>query len=252
MTTKNLLLSIAGLALGFAAGFLIANRITTSQQAAPAAEARAADGDAGPLDPSQSQGSLPPGHPDIGSLNSDGSPAGPEGAAASSADAQSAMEAADAKPQDFESQMKAAAVFYRLAAYEKAALYLERAIKLRPKDADALLEMGNTKYDAGDFKSAADYYGRSLAVRPDDADVRTDLGNTYFRRDPPDYRRAAEEYRRALQTDPRHQNALKNLASAALNLKDKAAAREAVEKLAEVNPNHPELASLRGALEALP
>ncbi|MCA1631133.1 MAG: tetratricopeptide repeat protein [Acidobacteria bacterium] len=120
------------------------------------------------------------------------------------------------------------------------------------QDADALLEMGNVKYDSGDFTAAADFYTRSLAANPSNADARTDLGNTFFQRNPPDYRRAIEEYRRALEIDPRHELTLQNLASAALNLKDKATARDAVDKLAAINPNNSMLAALRSSLDSLP
>jgi tetratricopeptide (TPR) repeat protein len=252
MTTKNLLYCLGGLLLGFAVGFFIANRLNT---AAPASAAAANAGqtssitvkDAPPLDPSQQAGQLPPGHPDIGQA-AGGANAGARDAAAGD-DAQSAAKAADAKPDDFTLQLAAARAFYQAKALDKSALYFERALKLKPKDADALAEAGNAKYDAGDFAGAADYYSRSLAVRPD-ADVQTDLGNTYFQRTPPDFRRAVEEYRKALALDPRHEKALQNTASAALNLRDKATARDAIERLAAVNPDNETLPSLRASLDA--
>ena len=254
MTTKNLLFCLGGLVLGFAVGFFLANQMHLAAPVASTSDQASSAGvrPAPPLDPSQDTGSLPPGHPDIGGTASDGSPASAEGVAATDSAAQAAMEAADRKPSDFALQMTAAATFYRLKAYDKASLYLERALKLKPADADALLEMGNVKYDAGDFAAAADFYSRSLAARPGNADVRTDLGNTYFQRTPPDYRRAIEVYRQALKIDARHEKALQNLASAALNLRDKATARETIDTLAQVNPNNPMLESLRSSLDSLP
>lgn len=258
MTSKNLLYCLAGLALGFAVGFFISNQLSAAPLAAasgpasPSQTSTVGVKQAPPLDPTQEAGSLPPGHPDINSVASDGSPASPEGVAATDSGAQLAMEAADRKPGDFALQATAAATFYRLKAYDKASLYFERALKLKPKDTDALLGMGNAKYDAGDFPAAADFYTRALAVLPANADVRTDLGNTYFQREPPDYRRAIEEYRRALAVDPRHEKALQNLASAALNLRDKATARDAIDKLAGVSPDNPTLGSLRASLDSLP
>ncbi|MDT7541766.1 MAG: hypothetical protein QOE33_1670 [Acidobacteriota bacterium] len=257
MTTKNLLYCLGGLLLGFAVGFFIANRLNV---AAPAASvASSADQassisvkDAPPLDPAQDTSQLPPGHPDINQTASDGTPASPDGVAASSAEAQAAMEAADRKPEDFTLQLAAARTFYRLKSLDKSTLYFERALKLRPSDADALVEAGNVKYDGGNFSAAADYYSRSLAVRSGNADVQTDLGNTYFQRNPPDYRRAIEEYRKALATDPRHEKALQNMASAALNLRDKTTAREAIDKLAAIDPDNEMLASLRASLDNLP
>lgn len=261
MSSRNLLFCLAGLVLGFAVGFALANQIVpaggraaveTNAPAESQPAAAAAPGTAGPIDPSQAGGALPPGHPDISNVASDGSPADPNGAAATNVDAQRAMEAADAKAGDFKLQLAAAETFYRLRAYDKAALYLDRAIKLRPRDAAALALAGHAKYDAGDFASAASFYERALAVEPNNADVRADLGNTYSKRQPPDLRRAVEEYRKAVRVNPRHEIALQNMASVAVQLGDKAAAREAVEQLASANPANPTLAALRSAAEALP
>ena len=261
MSSRNLLFCLAGLALGFSVGFLLANRIVpaggraTVEANAPADSqpaTAAAPGTAGPIDAAQTGGPLPPGHPNINSLASDGSPADPNGVAATNADAQKAMEAADAKTGDFKLQLDAAETFYRLKAYDKAALYLDRATKLKPRDAGALALAGHAKYDAGDYSAAASFYERALAVEPNDADVRADLGNTYTQRQPPDLRRAVEEYRKAIKINPRHEIALQNMASVAAQLGDKAAAREAVEQLAAANPSNPTLAALRSAVEAIP
>jgi tetratricopeptide (TPR) repeat protein len=253
--SKNILLCVIGLALGFGVGFFLANKVTGSLPAAPAAAAnapRAAPDSAPPLDPNQAGAPLPPGHPDINSTTAGGTDANPNGVAATNAEAQSAMEAADRKPKDFDLQMNAATVFYKLKAYDKAALYLGRAVELKPKDTDALVALGNTKYDAGDFLAAATFYERALAVQPQNPDVQTDLGNTYFQRQPPDYRRAIEEYRKTVKIDPRHEKAWQNIAAAAMQLGDKATAREAVQQLASVNPANPTLAALRTRVEEMP
>lgn len=255
--SKNILLCVIGLALGFGGGFFLANKVTGSLPAAPASTAatnapRAAPDSAPPLDPNQAGAPLPPGHPDINSTTAGGGDANPNGVAATNAEAQAAMEAADRKPKDFDLQMNAATVFYKLKAYDKAALYLGRAVELKPKDADALVALGNTKYDAGDFLAAATFYERALAVQPQNPDVQTDLGNTYFQRQPPDYRRAIEEYRKTVKIDPRHEKAWQNIAAAAMQLGDKATAREAVQQLASVNPANPTLAALRTRVEEMP
>jgi tetratricopeptide (TPR) repeat protein len=253
--SKNILLCVIGLTLGFTAGFFLANKVTgsmpTSGAASSASVPRAASDSAPPLDPAQAGAPLPPGHPDINSAAANEN-ANPNGVAATNAEAQAAMEAADRKPKDFDLQMSAATTFYKLKAYDKAALYLQRAVELKPKDPDALAALGNTKYDMGDFTSAASFYERALAVQPQNADVQTDLGNTYFQRQPPDFRRAIEEYRKTLKIDPRHEKALQNIAAAALRLGDKAAASEAIDQLAAANPNNQYLEGLRSSVAALP
>jgi tetratricopeptide (TPR) repeat protein len=252
--SKNILLCILGLTLGFGGGFFLANKITGDIPTAPAIAANAsreATGSVPPLDPTQAGAPLPPGHPDINSAAAAAN-SNPNGVAATNADAQAAMEAADSKPKDFDLQMNAATIFYKLKAFDKAALYLQRAVDLKPRDADALSAMGNTKYDAGDFVAAASFYERVLAVQPQNADVQTDLGNTYFQRQPPDFRRAIEEYRKTLKIDPRHEKALQNIAAAALRMGDKVVAQEAVQQLAAINPANPLLEGLRSNVAALP
>lgn len=256
--TKNILLTVVGAVLGFMLGFLVANSFSkaltppgsvadTVSRAMPAAP---------PLDPAQTSGKLPPNHPNISgdaaagdAATANGATAGVSNIAANSAQAQSAMDQADRQPRSFDAQMGAAAVFYQAGAFDKAALYLNRALTINPNNADALTAMGDTKYDAGDYGSAASFYERSLAQRPSDVDVRTDLGNSYFQRTPPDFDRAIVEYRKALQLDPKHEKTLQNLAAAALRKGDKQTARDAVEKLAGVNPSNQFATRMRAALE---
>jgi tetratricopeptide (TPR) repeat protein len=236
--TKNILYSILGVILGFLIGFTIANFSGRPRMGATAVNPSAARA----VDPAQSGGQLPPGHPNL----NDGGGAG--SAAASSAQAQAAMDAADRNPRDFTAQITAAATFYQLEAFDKAELYLNRALALKPDDPDALTGMGHTKYDTGDYVGAATYYEKILAQRPADADVRADLGSTYSKRTPPDYDRAIAEYRKALEIEPTHEQALVRLADAAIHKGDKTAAREAIDKLATVNPSSPALSSLRSNL----
>ncbi|HEY0100831.1 MAG TPA: tetratricopeptide repeat protein [Pyrinomonadaceae bacterium] len=251
---KNILLCVVGLVLGFGVGFVIANKLTGGAipAAAPASAPRAASDSAPPLNPDQAGAPLPPGHPDVNSAAAAAGNSNPNGVAATNAEAQAAMEAADRKPQDFDLQMNAATTFYKLKAFDKATLYLERAIKLNPKDTDALIAMGNTKYDAGDFIAAASFYERALAVEPQNTDAQTDLGNTYFQRQPPDFKRAIEEYRKTVKINPRHEKAWQNIAAAALQMGDKSTAREAIEQLSSVNPANQYLERLRANLESTP
>ncbi|MGH9943426.1 MAG: tetratricopeptide repeat protein [Pyrinomonadaceae bacterium] len=246
--SKNILYCVVGLTLGFFVGFLLANNISFEQRAASAPSGVPASQNAAapPLDPTTTTGELPPGHPAVEGGGANGS------AAASSAQAQAAMEAADRTPKNFDLQMNAAAVFYQLNDFSKAALYLQRALEIKPKDVDALTAMGNTKYDTGDFTGAATYYERALAIDPKNGDVQTDLGNTYFRRTPPDFKRAIAEYRKTISFNPTHEKALQNMAAAALQLGDKATAKEALDKLAAVNANNEFLPTMRTEVEKLP
>jgi tetratricopeptide (TPR) repeat protein len=242
--SKNLLLCALGIALGFIVGFLITNAITKPVAQVAQARPAAGGGDAPPLGPDQAGGELPPGHPTVPG----GGPAGT--AASTSAEAQGAMDKADRAPADFKAQLEAARVFYGLHDYDKAALYADRALKLKGSDYDALVVMGNARYDAQDFASAQTFYERALAVKSDSPDVRTDLGNTFFNRG--DYERAVTEYRKSVQLDPAHVNSWRNIAAASLQKGDKATAAEAVEQLSRIAPQSPETEAFRRKLAELP
>ena len=243
--SKNVLYCALGIVVGFFVGFFVVNSIT--KPGAQVAAARASSGGtAGPLRPEQMNGQLPPGHPEVGGAGDD-----PKGSPAStSASAQAAMDKADRAPRDFNAQVEAGRVFYDQQDFDKAALYLGRALAIKGNDFDTLALAGDVKYDAGDFAAAATFYERALAVKPDSPDVRTDLGNTYFNRK--DYDRAISEYRKSIAIDPNHLNSWKNIAAAALQKGDKAAATDAVSKLTALDPQSPETEAYRRQLAEMP
>ncbi|HEX3558142.1 MAG TPA: tetratricopeptide repeat protein [Pyrinomonadaceae bacterium] len=244
--SKNILFCALGIILGFFLGFFIINAIT--RPGAQVSAARASTGGvAVPLKPEQMNGQLPPGHPDIAGAAGD-APAST--AASTSAEAQAAMDKADRGPKDFDAQAQAGRVFYGLQDYDKAALYLSRALAIKGNDFDTLALLGDVKYDAQDFASAATLYERALAIKPGSPDVRTDLGNTYFNRK--DYDRAIAEYRKSIAIDPNHLNSWKNIAAAALQKGDRATATEAVSKLSQLDPQSPETQAYRQKLAEMP
>jgi tetratricopeptide (TPR) repeat protein len=242
---KNILLAAGGLVLGFFVGFLITNSLTNPGLAGASVQASSPGGPR-PLGPDQSEGELPPGHPDIGGAGAEAGNAGGSSAAATSASAQAAMEKADRDARDFTAQAEAAQIFYNARDYQKAVLYAGRALQLKPRDLDMLVLAGNAAYDDGRFEEAAKFYERALAVNPNSPDVRTDFGNTFFNRK--DFPRAIAEYRKSVAIDPAHLNSWRNIAAAALQSGDKATAAEAVEKLSALDPNNPQLGAFRQKL----
>jgi len=255
---KNILLAAAGLVLGFIVGFLITNSLT--KPGLNVASAPAAPGGPRPLGPGQTEGELPPGHPDVGGGGEAGTTGGATGgasggttggtsAAASSAAAQAAMDKADRDAKDFGAQAEAAQVFYNARDYQKAVLYAGRALQLKPRDFDTLVLAGNASYDDGRFDEAAKFYERALAVNANSPDVRTDFGNTFFNRK--DFPRAIAEYRKSVALDPAHLNSWRNIAAAALQSGDKAAAAEAIEKLSALDPNNPQIVAFRQKLSEM-
>ncbi len=241
---RSALFCLGGIIFGCLAGFFIANNsapVTANAPARPAATN--AEGPAGPLSPEQLSGELPPNHPPP---DTKPGPNDVSDGAATSPKIQEAMNQADTKPKDFEAQLKAAVAFYQNNGLAKAEVYLQRALALKPNDPDALTGLANTKYDQGDYASAQAAYDKVLAQRKD-PDIYTDLGNTFFKRN--DYERAIAAYRQALALDPKHEKAWQNIAAAAAQKGDKATIREAIDKLAALNPNNPALPSLRESLK---
>lgn len=241
--SRNLIFCIIGIALGFMIGFFFANAgwgvRPPTENVRRAGASGGASRQAPPLNPQQQQsGALPPDHPGLGGSG-----------VASSAQLQAAMDAADRNPRDYDAQMTAAANFYQMRDFNKAIVYLDRALAVRPNDKDALTGMGQTKYQTGDYAGAATYFEKILAQNPDDADTRASLGDAYFQRKPPEYDRAISEYRKALDVDPRHEHALAALADTLIRTGDKATARELVDKLAAANPSHGALPTLRSMLK---
>jgi tetratricopeptide (TPR) repeat protein len=245
--SKNVLICAAGILLGFVLGFFITNAVTTPgarSSSASSPPASDADAQAGPLRPEQMSGDLPQGHPPV-----EGDAGGGGSAASTSSEAQTAMDKADRAPKDFQSQLDAAQVFYRLHDLDKATLYGDRALAIKSNDFDALTLLGNAKYDARDYASAAGFYERALAARPDSPDVRTDLGNTYFNRE--DYDRAVAEYRKSIAVDPNHFNSWKNIAAAAVRKRDKAMLSEAIEHLSQIAPQAEDTEAYRQQLASM-
>ncbi len=243
---KNFIFCTLGIVAGFFIGFLVANTMSQPSLTTQGGKASAGRPAQTASEPATMGGELPPDHPDISALQGNDSPA------ANSGEAQSAMEAADRNPRDFDAQLKAAEIFYAQGDLQKAELYAGRATDIRPEEAKALVLLGNAKYDRRDFVGAAAFYERALEKIPNDPNVRTDFGNTFFLREPPDLDRAVSEYRKSLQSNPRHEQSWLNLASASIQKKDKQTALGALKQLEAINPQSPSLSTLRQNAEALP
>ena len=132
---------------------------------------------------------------------------------------------------------------------------LKRAHEANPDDYPINVLAGNAHFlvargggDAGALREARKFYERALAAKPDDIVVRTSLGLTYFFDRPADAARAAREYRKALEIDPRHEMPLQSLAAALIETGDFAEAEKRLRELEGVNPSNQELPNLRAQL----
>lgn len=229
MNKRNLLFAIAGLFLGCVVGFVFANSVHRN---------------AGNAATSNSQDlAAPPGHPEFD--------AGNTGAMQAQQQVQAVIDKAAAEPDNFEAQVRAAAMFYQVQRFDRAIEFLKRANGLKPDDYGTIVNLGNSHFDAGQFEEAEKWYSAALVRNADDANARTDLGLTFLLREPPDYDRAAEEFTRSLKKEPNHPQALQNLTIAYTKKGDAVKAKETLARLENLDATNPALSKLRDDIQKL-
>jgi tetratricopeptide (TPR) repeat protein len=230
MTKQNLLFGIIGLLLGLVIGFMFANSVNKGAIAVS--------------QPSASQtGGLPVGHPDVNSTGNGSAGAVPE--------VQAAIEKAKAEPNNFDAQVKAAELYYRIKRFDEAIDYLTRANKLNSNDRDTIVHLGDANFEAEKYDEAEKWYTDALAKKPDDVDVRTDLGLSFMFREPPDYDRAIAEFKHSLSIDPNHPQTLQNLTVAYTKKGDTQNASATLSKLEAIDKSNPALSKLRADISGM-
>lgn len=223
MSKDNFLFGIIGLMAGLIIGFMFANSINKNElmRVSPAATANP-------------NSNIPPGHPQIGENNDAMQP-----------QVQAAIETAKQNPNDFDAQIKAAALYYQIQKFDGAIEFLKQANKLKPEDYETIVNLGNSYFDSGNYADAEKWYSAALAKKSDDVNVRTDLGLTLIFREPPNYDRAVQEFLRSLEKDPNHIQALQNLTVAYTRKGDAAKAKETLLRLEAVDSSNPAITKLR-------
>ena len=228
MNKENILFGVVGLLAGLIIGFMFANSVNQGANVTATSAGK------------PQSNSLPPGHPDV--------PGGADPAGQSQAMSpaiQAAIDKAKNEPENFDAQLKAAEVYYQIQRFDGAIEYLTRANKLKPDDYGVIVQMGNANFDAEKYPEAEKWYAAALAKKADDVNVRTDLGLTFVFREPPNYDRAIQEFRKSLETDPNHIQTLQNLTVAYSKKGDAANAKATLTKLESVDPSNPAIAKLR-------
>lgn len=117
---------------------------------------------------------------------------------------------------------------------------LEAGVAREPKNAALLVQLGNTAYDLEDWKTAIDAYERSLALHGGDPGVLTDLGVAY--RNIGNADKALAKFTEAIARDPNHWPAAFNMAI--VYGIDKGETKRALEILAKLRKEHPEIPAL--------
>jgi len=197
MSRDNLLFAIIGILLGFIAGFMLSSTINQRE-----ATLRST-----PTTGQQGQ-NLPPNHPPIaGDQNVD-----PQQMLAQ---VQEAMKQAREHPEDFDAQVTAAQLEYKIQRYDQAIEYLLIANKLKPTDPDVLAMLAVANLDGGHFETSEKWYRAALLKKPKDVPL------------------------------------LDGLAAALLSKGDAKGAEEAINQLAKVDPSNQDLPQFRDKLAEL-
>jgi tetratricopeptide (TPR) repeat protein len=230
MNSNTILIAVIALVIGLAAGFMIANKLNRSEleTARTSSEAAQKTSNSGTeLDLSDSE-----------------------------IDAK--LSEAAASPDDGQFQKRLGISLYRYGTMkrdasiiEKALVPLNRANAIAPDDKEIISTLGNAYFDIGYFRKeneplvkSRQYYEVLLNTRPDDVETRTDLGLTYFLVEPPDFEKAAVEFQRSLNKDPKHEKTLQFYIQTLVKLNKTKEANDALTKLRATNPKNPALADL--------
>ncbi|MEJ2368054.1 MAG: tetratricopeptide repeat protein [Acidobacteriota bacterium] len=121
------------------------------------------------------------------------------------------------------------------------------AAKASPSDARPRIALGNTYYDMGNFAEAIVWYKEARRLAPKDTNVIVDLGVSY--RNTGESAKAIQLFDEALQIDPAKKQALFNKVIVYANdLHNHAKALETLDRLEQLYPGSPDVASLRRQL----
>jgi len=127
----------------------------------------------------------------------------------------------------------------QLDAMQRAAGYLEKAVRLSPQNADAWLSLGNVRHALGRMDDAAAAWREAASRAPGNVQVWNNLGVAY--EDTGRTRDALECYDRALEIDPGFANALRRRAPVLARLRWFEQARATYDELLQKFPQETEL-----------
>lgn len=122
---------------------------------------------------------------------------------------------------------------------DQAAEILEFLLRLQADDDRALGRLGQIEATRGNFQEAETRYLRSIELAANATAYRAELGRVYLAQG--NGRKAAEQFRIVLQSEPHHPKYLDYFLEASILVGDADAARKALEALEEVNPENAKL-----------
>jgi tetratricopeptide (TPR) repeat protein len=216
---KNILFGVCGLIAGLIIGFYIANTINRREISQ---QQNARQNTVNPSFPQQQTQAA-----DIKELQTQGKPL-PE--------VSEKLDRARNEPANFDAQIQAGNMYLQIRGLDKAKEFFDKAEQINPKEYENIVKLGNAYFDIGKFEKAEKWYVQALNIKPDDINVRTDLGITFVEREAPDFDRAIKEFQTGLQTYPKYEPTLYNLAIAYFKKGDAEQAAKILSQLKVMNP----------------
>lgn len=151
MSRENILFGIIGILLGFIVGFMFASSMSQKMQTASVSQ------------------NMPADHPPVGSQAGGGNPE------AVRAQVTADIEKARNEPNNFDAQVKAAELFYRIGRFDQAIEFLLKANQLRPTDYNTVVTLGMVNLEGGHKEQAEKWLTAAQKMKPDDAQVKEQL-----------------------------------------------------------------------------
>ncbi len=216
---KNILFGVCGLIAGLIIGFYIANTINRREISQ---QQNARQNTVNPSFPQQQTQAA-----DIKELQTQGKPL-PE--------VSEKLDRARNEPANFDAQIQAGNMYLQIRGLDKAKEFFDKAEQINPKEYENIVKLGNAYFDIGKFEKAEKWYVQALNIKPDDINVRTDLGITFVEREAPDFDQAIKEFQTGLQTYPKYEPTLYNLAIAYFKKGDAEQAAKILSQLKVMNP----------------
>ncbi len=124
----------------------------------------------------------------------------------------------------------------------------ETAMKMSPKSSEVYLAKGGLALDKHDFGLAAKAFQEGLKQQPDDPDLHCALARAY---EPSDRPAMLASLAAALERNSNHVESLVLLVDHCIDAEEYQEARKTLDKIAAVNPNHPEAWAYRALLALL-
>jgi tetratricopeptide (TPR) repeat protein len=158
------------------------------------------------------------------------------------------IEKAKNNPQDYDAQVAAARVFFRINRFAETVEYLERAYAIKPADIakeGALVFIGQYYFDQKKYNEAEEWLHKATEADPTDADAHVMLAKSYMQRQPPQVDKALQDLQKAVKISPKNGHAFGHLVEAYALKKDAKAAEEALNQLKTVEPTSTRISALQ-------